>query len=174
MNAGTAIIAWASLGVAAAAAGMPAPTERAPALDRLFGCRSVAKAEDRLACFDRETAALDHAIERHDVAVLDVDQVQRNRRAMFGLSDPDGRMVARNIKPVSVPFKAIDSSIQSVSPSGYGHYTLVTKDGSVWRNVDLFDSSPSAGAPVHIEKTPLGAYLLKMPHFQSVHAVRIR
>lgn len=147
--------------------GVPAP------LMRIFQCQAQTLAADRLECFDRETAAARTAIDRHEVVVLDSAQVETTRRSMFGLSDPDQRILRKTVKPAA-PFVAVDGTIKSVAEVGYGHYAITLAGGAVWRNVDLLDAPPSVGAGVHISKTPFGAYLLKMPNFQSVHAIRLR
>lgn len=147
--------------------GVPAP------LTRLFQCQTQTVAADRLACFDRETAAARAAIDHREVVVLDSAQVETTRRSMFGLSDPDQRILRKTVKPAA-PFVAVDGTIKAVAEAGYGHYAITLVGGAVWRNVDLLDTPPRVGAAVHIGKTPFGAYLLKMPNFQSVHAIRLR
>ena len=93
---------------------------------------------------------------------------------MFGLEAPDHKILSNALgRPAVLPMKQ-DGIIRSVSSGSFGHYIMTLQDGAVWRNVDLWESAPPIGAPVHIEKTAFGAYVLKTPNFVGVHAVRMR
>ena len=161
-------------GVAVAAGAQTTSVRDGTAVDRLLACRSISTPADRLACLDRESNALAAAMQRHELTLIDSADVDRSRRKMFGLDAPDHKILSSALgRPAAIPMKH-DGIIRSVSALGYGHYLMTLQDGAIWRNVDLWESGPSVGAPVHIEKTPFGAYVLKTPSFIGVHAVRMR
>ena len=163
-----------SMGVSATAGAQASSPGSQPIVDRLLACRSVTVPAARLECFDRESKGLSGAIQRRDLALIDRDDLERSRRTMFGFTSPDHKMMERAIRrPAAAPLNH-DGVVRSVSALTFGHYAITLADGAVWRNVDLLDSSPPVGVPVHIDRTPFGAYLLKMPNFTGVHAVRMR
>ena len=55
---------------------------------RLLACKDLADSAVRLACYDRETAAVGDAISRRDLVVVDRESVKTARRSLFGFSIP--------------------------------------------------------------------------------------
>lgn len=169
--AGLGAVSVALAGWSGCAAAQPKPTSIA---GQVLACRAIARPDERLACFDRESAVLRDALSSHEVVMLDAKDVQRSRREMFGLSDPDQKILGRSVKQTQSAFAPVDGVVRSTTSVGYGHYLMVLEGGAVWRNIDLLDAAPPSGSKIHIEKTAFGGYLIKMPNFQSVHAVRLR
>ena len=78
------------LGGAASPAFAPDITPKRPeVIERITACRTIAASAERLACFDREVAALEAAADAREIAVVDREQVRRTRRSLFGLRLPD-------------------------------------------------------------------------------------
>lgn len=130
-------------------------------------------AEQRLACFDKAAQRLDDAIARHDVVVVDKQEVRRARRSLFGFELPSLGIFGAGDKN-EPPFVAIDSKVMRVSGAGYGKYDITIEGGAVWRNIELLDTPPQAGDKIHIDKTMMGGYFLKTRFARSVRAQRIR
>ncbi|MDP8913479.1 MAG: hypothetical protein M3N39_07885, partial [Pseudomonadota bacterium] len=75
--------------LAAPASAQDVKASRPGALKRLSDCRSITDQTARLACYDREVAALDAAEARKDLVVVDREQLRKTRRTLFGLTLPD-------------------------------------------------------------------------------------
>ena len=139
----------------------------------LIACREKTDTAERLACFDKQVAAVDQALQHHDLVVVNTQEIDRSRRQGFGLASSD-RVILSRVAGRSAPLPLNhDGVIRSVSAFSYGRYTMTLADGAVWRNVDLFETAPAVGSTVHIDKTPFGAYLMKVTGFIGVHAVRV-
>jgi hypothetical protein len=65
---------------AGAAPRKPPTTGTPPQMQRLLGCRALADAAQRLACFDRETANIDQAMARKDLVVIGRERATAGRR----------------------------------------------------------------------------------------------
>src|SRR5258706_4131839 len=94
----------------------PAVTGTPPSVQRLFGCRSIQDNAQRLACFDRETAAVDQAIAKKDIVLIDKVRATAARRSLFGFSVPDfGGLFGGNEDEV----KEIASTVTTYSHNVY-------------------------------------------------------
>src|SRR4051812_12102342 len=60
-----------------------------PAIQQLIACRSIPDSAQRLACYDRQSDALNQAIAKKDVVVIDKARATATRRSLFGFSIPD-------------------------------------------------------------------------------------
>ena len=162
-----------ALAVMAGAAGaqdkLPA---RSAAVAALGQCRAIADAAQRLSCFDRAAQALDEAIARRDVVVVDRQEIRRTRRTLFGLDLPALAVLGGEDKS-EPPFVAIDSPVQRVASAGYGKYDITIEDGATWRNIEQLDEPPRLGDKVHISKTAMGGYFLKSRFARAVRAQRV-
>lgn len=174
MSSGRLFIA-ALLGAATAAASANAqPAAEAPnAMDRALACRSVAQQSARLACYDREVAAVAAAKERKDLVVLDRRQLRETRRSVFGLSlprlaifggDGDGDGVDR-----------LDTTITSVRQNPYGKWLLTVKEGSVWMQIDSRELSfpPVVGDRIVIRRAALGSFLANVRGQPAIRMKRV-
>src|SRR5688572_476062 len=111
----------------------PAKTGTPAQIQRLLGCRALADAAQRLACFDRETSALDQAMARKDLVVIDRERATAAKRSLFGFSVPSfGGLFGGDENEV----KEVQSTITAVASNGYGGWTLRLADGSTWTQTD--------------------------------------
>ncbi len=76
-----------ALALASGAAAQDAATD-SDAIDGLLGCRSLEDPAGRLACFDRETAALAEAVDAEEVTVVETARIRAVQRDTFGISMP--------------------------------------------------------------------------------------
>lgn len=154
-----------------AAAQVPAP------LNALLGCRALPDGPERLACFDRTTAALSTAIDERDLVVTD-----RGQRAAMAKNDfgrPAGAAVAVERKangaepaPAAVPAR-IDATIARAARLANGRWSIVLDTGAHWQQADdrIFARDPRAGMKITITRAALGSYLGKV---DGQIAVRLR
>ncbi len=142
-------------------------THRAPQLQRLIVCRTLADAAARLACYDREVAALDTAEQTSEVVIVDKQQIHQAKRSLFGLTLPHIDMLAgKNGEELS----EIEDKV-AAARQGFEGWRITLGDGSVWQQTDdhgLF-KDPRPGDPVTIKRGALGSFVMtigKIPGFK--------
>jgi len=142
----------------------PAPFARA------IQCRAIPNAQERLACYDREVAALEQAERSSEIRVVDRQQVRRTRRTLFGLTLPDMNIFGGDNDGEAVT--EITSKLRSVSQDANGKYLFELEDGARWRQIDTRNLvNPRAGQPIRIRRAAMGSFLANVG---SQTAVRVR
>jgi hypothetical protein len=168
--------------VAAACAGLlmssPASAQKGTdtgtptAVQRLLGCRGIADAAQRLACFDRQATALSGAIASRDIVVIDKVRASAAKRSLFGFSVPNfGGLFGRG----SDDIKQIESTVSGVSHNPEGGWVLKLADGSVWTQVDdaMLGLPPRRGDKVIVKRGSLGSFYLELGKQPGFKAKRI-
>lgn len=155
------------LPLAALAATAQKPDAAGESFQRLLECRSLTDNAARLACFDKEAAALGS----NQVVVVERKQVEATQRATFGLSLPEGTVVEAQEK--ASPLRQIESRIVSASQAGYNKWVLTLEDGSRWLQVASKDllRDPKPGQTVVIRRAALRSYLANI---DGQLAIRVR
>ena len=163
-----AAIALVSAGAAPAArkvqTGTPAQVQR------LMGCRTIAAAEQRLACYDREASAMQQAIANQDLFMVDKEKARAAGRSLFGFSIPNFGGLFGNNDEIS----QIDGVIKSAGRNSDGGWVITHQDGSVWTQTDDwpgFDARP--GAKVNVRRGVLGSFWLSIPGKNGIKVKRI-
>ena len=125
---------------------------------KVVDCRAIGTAEERLACYDREDAALDTAITAKRVAVVDSEQVNEARRSLFGLRLPSLRLFGGDGDREEI--KQIDGIIASVHRQGGGAFAFTLQDGAYWVQTDdrFVAEAVKPGSKVTLKKGTLGSY----------------
>jgi len=132
----------------------------------LVRCRAITDDAARLHCFDAASAALATAAERRELVVVSREQVRESRRRLFGLALPrlpifgggdDGR-------PDEEEIDHIESTVQSASQDGYGHWAVRLADGSLWVQTDnnMLALRPRPGQTVVVQRAALGSYMMRV------------
>lgn len=159
-----------ALVVAAPVAARPAPNPGVPAsVQQLLGCRTIADSAQRLACYDRQTSALNSAIASREVVVVDKARVSAAKRSLFGFSVPNfGGLFGSGADEI----KQIESTVAGVTQNADGGWTLKLADGSVWTQVDdaPLGLPPRRGDKVVVKRGSLGSFYLelgKQPGFKT-------
>jgi hypothetical protein len=138
------------------------PASGTPAnMQRLLACRSIQDSAQRLACFDRETAAVDQAIAKRDLVMIDKARATAAKRSLFGFSIPDfGGLFGGNEDEV----KEIASTVTSFSHNAYTGWTITLADGSVWGQTDdaQLGLPPAKGQKVVVHRGSFGAFYLRL------------
>lgn len=166
------------------AAGSPAPAADRPAADyraagpvrrpelfsRLLDCRAIADSAQRLACYDRQVAALDSAAQNREIVITDRAQVQEVRRSLFGFTAPLGRMLgaagdaAGGAGGDADDLKQIDTTVTAVRRSRDGGWKLGFAGSGTWEQADTrnWALSPRVGNAARIVRGALGSYFVSV------------
>ena len=149
----------------------PKPT-RSERMTQLVLCRSIAVEAQRLACFDREVAALDAAESRQDVVIVDRAQITKTRRTLFGLTLPN-LSVFGDDHPDSEGMARIEGTLKSARQNPYGKWILELDDGAKWIQIDSREIAldPRPGQPIKIRRAGLGSY---MANVNGQTGIRVR
>lgn len=145
---------------------------RPEALSRLVDCRTVADTAERLACYDREVAALDAAEARRELVIVDRQQIRKTRNTLFGLSLPSLSIFGDD-SPGEEGVSRIESKIKSFSQNSLGKWTFELLDGARWVQIDSrnLSADPRAGQEIKIRKAAMGSYLANV---NGQIAIRVR
>ena len=157
----------------ALAADRTAPPQTPLALQRLLQCRSLAATEQRLACFDRESATLGSDIERKELVVVDRGQIARTRRTLFGLQLPRLDILG---DAGDNDIKQIESTVQGFGPNSDGGLLFALADGSRWSQTDstTLDVPPRRGDKVKVRRAALGSFLLAIDGLPPMKVKRVQ
>lgn len=153
-----------------AAIGRSVQTGTPAQVQRLMACRSIAAAEQRLACYDRETAAMNQAIASRDIVMIDKERARAAGRSVFGFSIANfGGLFGSNGE-----IAQIDATIKSTGRNADGGWVLTLDDGSVWTQTDDWpglDARP--GKKVIVKRGTLGSFWLSIPGQNGIKVKRI-
>ncbi|WP_177200156.1 hypothetical protein [Sphingomonas rubra] len=149
--------------LAAAIVGMPAGTaaqDAAPQLEAVIGCRSEAKRDARLACFDRTVAALDRARIEKTVLVLDRNAVVARKQKRFGLTSPPGEAFGGGDADRRTAVVDLDTTIQRATPdmAMAGRWNLALANGMVWQTLEDLPHIPAPGTAIKLRRSSLGGF----------------
>jgi hypothetical protein len=147
------------------------PTGTPPAVQQLIACRAITDSAQRLACYDRESAALDKAIATKDVVVIDKAKATATKRSLFGFSIPDFGGLFGGGDDV----KQIDGTVTASGSNGEGGWTVKLADGSMWTQTDDTPLAlpPERGDKVVIKRGALGAFFMELGKQPGVKVRRI-
>ena len=171
MRNATLIVAAAALLAATSAEAKRPPQTGTPAqVQRLMACRAIAAADQRLACYDREAAAVNQAIASNDLVMIDKERARAAGRSLFGFSIPNFGGLFGNNNEVS----QIDGTIKSTSRNQDGGLVIRLEDGSVWSQTDDWpglDARP--GKKVIVKRGVLGSFWLTIPGQNGIKVKRV-
>lgn len=153
-------------------AAAPAPAARTPMLEALARCRAVTVETERLACFDASVGKLLDAEAKHDVVVVDREQIRKTRRTLFGLTLPSFNIFGDHDDDAKDKFTRLEAVIGSSQRDGNGRLLMTLDDGAHWRQVDdlSLPRTPRQGDKVVIERAAMGTYMM---HIRGVQ-MRVR
>lgn len=135
---------------------------RPEVVERVFQCRIVEEAAERLACFDRETALMEEAEQSDNLIIADKEQVQEARRGLFGLKVPKLKLFGGGDDKDEI--SEIETTVASARRNGLGKMILVLEDGARWIQTGSASVSadPDKGDSVTIRSGSLGSYFAKV------------
>lgn len=157
-----------------AASAQDPPKEGPPAaFARAVQCRAIPDAQERLACYDREVAALEQAERSNEIRVVNRQQVRATRRTLFGLDLPDFDIFGGG-NDEGEAVSEIVSTIRSFSQDGNGKYVFVLADGARWRQTDSRNLiEPRVGQPIRIRRAAMGSFLANVGRQVAVRVRRV-
>ena len=154
-----------------AQAAKPVQTGSPAQVQRLMQCRTIGSAEQRLACYDREAAAMEQAIASKDLVVIDKEKTREAKRSLFGFSVPSfGGLFGGDDDEVT----QIESTVKSTGHNVDGGWIITLADGSVWSQTDDWPGlDPRPGKKVIVKRAALGSYRLSIPGQNGIKVKRI-
>ena len=141
-------------------------------IKKLLACRAVADAQQRLACFDRETSGIDKALAAKDLVVVDRERANAARRSLFGFSLPSfGGLLGGEDEAI----KEIDTTLAGLAKNPEGGWTFKLADGSTWTQTDdtTLALAPRKGDKVKVTRRSLGSFTLRLNSQAGVRVKRI-
>lgn len=152
-------------------------------VQQLYDCRAITDPAARLACFDRQVAALAAAEQAREVRIIDREAVREAQRGLFGLSlsgignlfgggnDDDEEERADNDVVTQ-----IESTLTSVARGENGRLVLVLENGQRWIQTDTGRGgrTPRAGEPVVIRRAALGSFMANIGERPGIRVMRQR
>ncbi len=140
------------------------PPKQSPLVGALEVCRSIADPTQRLACYDKEAAALVAAAQTGEVSVVDRAEARRARKSLFGFAMPNLPFFSGD-KSADEVSDTLESTITKASGIGYGKFRMTIAEGdAVWETTETFSTmrEPRAGDKISIKRGTLGSYLLRI------------
>lgn len=159
------------LAIASTATAQTPDQPRSASAERLAACRAIADTSARLVCFDRESAALEAAERSGAVVIVDQEQVREARRRRFGFTMPSLPMFEFG---GGAEVDNVSSTLRTATQNGFGVWTFVLEDGSVWRQSDSerVTARLRPGAPVVVRKAAFGSFLMNVNDAPAIRVNR--
>lgn len=167
-----AVAACAIMGAGTAQAAKPVETGTPVQIQRLMACRAITAPEERLACFDRETNAMEQAIASKDLVFIDKERARATGRALFGFSIPNfGGLFGGGENEI----KQIESTVTKAGRNADGGWIFYLADGSVWTQTDDWPLGlpPERGDKVVVSRGVLGSFKLRLNKQPEIKVKRI-
>jgi hypothetical protein len=177
---GVLAVAIVALGTAALAKNAPAPSGEPPAAFRsLLDCRTITEPGARLACYDKQVGEIADAQQKHDLVVVDRQQMRDARRGLFGFSIPRlaifGGGDSDKDKKDEPEFTRIETTIDTAHQNGEGKWVITLADGAQWLQIDSVDlvRTPKAGMKIAIRKATMGSYFANIADQTAIRMRRL-
>lgn len=151
------------------------PREQGPPLPAAFTraveCRAIADPQERLACYDREVAAMAAAAAANEIRVVDRQQVRQTRRSLFGLTLPDLNIFGGDSDD---PMNEINGTIRTATQLGDGKWAFTLEDGARWVQIDgrELSSYPRGGQTVRVRRAAMGSFLANIGRNTAIRVRR--
>jgi hypothetical protein len=145
-------------------------------LEPVYACAAIAAPEARLACFDREVAALKAGEQGGQFTAIDAGRVAEIQRESFGFAIPSLPKIALprlggDAKDAAGPDQ-VSAVLAGVRKTPDGKLSFTLENGQVWRQIDAAKNNRAKkGAAVTVRKAALGSYQMS---FGSGAALRVR
>jgi hypothetical protein len=150
----------ASIGAFASIAFAQPVQNRPEAFQKLLDCKPIADATERLACYDRQVAAMETAESDSSLVIVDKKQIRQAKKGLFGLSLPSmNGLLGRGDKDEDDDVDAIETVIKSARLLPSGRWLIVLADDARWVQTEtksIFDPKP--GQKIRIRKAAMGSF----------------
>ena len=164
--------ALATLATGTAYGRTPAASGTPASMQKLLDCRSIQDSAQRLACYDREAATVDQAINKRDLVLIDKARATQAKRSLFGFSIPNfGGLFGGADDEV----KEISSTVVAFVHQDYAGWTIKLADGSTWTQTDDYQLGlpPVKGDKVVVRRGMLGSFSLQIGNQPGFKVKRI-
>jgi hypothetical protein len=168
--------AMALLASQAALAADKNPTDQPEPYRQLVACREIADAAARLACYDKQVAALDQATSRHEIVIADKKAVETAKRGLFGFATPVAKLMGfGGNEDAAEELKAVSTTVAGVRRTGAG-WLIDFEDGSTWEQNDTreFVLSPKIGNKAEIARGVLGTFTVSVNGQRPIKMRRVK
>ena len=147
------------------------PAQPPAALSRVLACQAIRDGTQRLACYDRQVAAMSHAQATGDLVAMDRQEVRRTKRSLFGIALPDLGVFGDN--SIGENVSSLETTIKTARQNADGKWTFELAEGGRWAQIDSreFIVDPRAGHPIRIRRAAMGSYLANV---NKQIAIRVR
>jgi hypothetical protein len=157
-----------------ATARKPAETGTPAQIQQLMACRAMTDSAQRLACFDRESAAFQQAVAAKDLVFVDRERAKATRRSLFGFSMPSfGGLFGDDEDEDAI--KQIESTVASAGRNGDGGWTISLADKTTWTQTNdaVLGLSPKTGQKVVVKRGVMGTYYLSVNGQPGIKVKRV-
>lgn len=166
-----------ALGSAPVAAKEKDPPATPVEVQKLYDCRALSEAGERLICFDRQVAALQQAEQSRQIAIFDKAAQKKAQRGLFGFTLRDlpffgGGDDADDEDQI----KRLETTIKWARREGYNKMRFEIEDGAVWIQTDQTDlpRDPKPGDKVVIYPGAVGGYFAELGTMKRIRVRRER
>lgn len=134
-------------------------------------CRSIAEAEARLACYDREVGSIITATEQGTLQVVDRKDVEETKRGLFGFTLPKIKLFGGEDDELT----ELETTVVSVRREGREGWVFTTSEGSVWRILEtrMGWRPPRPGLAVLLKRAAMGTVFIRIDGQIGVKGKRI-
>lgn len=140
----------------------------------VLACRTIADDTARLACYDRQVAALQAAEEEESIVVVDREEVRETERGLFGIRLPRlGRLFGGGDEN---RVNEIESTITAVGGDPRRGWRFRLEDGSLWIQIDMSDRlsrDPRVGHSIRIRRAALGSFRAEVDGMRLIRVRRV-
>jgi hypothetical protein len=150
-----------------------------PVIQQLYDCRTITEPQARLACYDRQVAAVHTAEERRDIRIVDREAVREARRGLFGFSLGNIRLFGgrdgdeAQERAESEEVTQIESTITQMTRDGAGRFVFALANGQRWYQAEASGGrSPRVGQAIVIRRGTLGSYLANIDGRPAIRVMR--
>lgn len=148
---------------------------RVPLIQQLYDCRAIADPSERLACYDRQVAAMETAEGARDIRIVDREQVRETRRGLFGFSLGNLNIFGGgdDDEEEAEAVTQIDSTITGIATNSDGKFVFTLANEQRWLQTDPpRGRRPQVGMTISIRRGALGSYLANINDRPAVRVLR--
>lgn len=150
-------------------------------LDKVYACTGIAKAEERLACFDSAVASFKQAQTQGDVRVVTKEQDAAAQKQAFGLRDAGATNAAKasaGAAPIAAPapMENVRLTLSEATLRKDGKYRFTMSDGQVWEQIssESVQGLRKLPASVQIKTAALGSFKMSIDGGGTTRVKRIK
>lgn len=147
-----------------------------PLVGKLENCTTITDDAERLACFDREVAALVGASSKGSVRIVEQAEITEARKKLYGYQVPDAGIFAAQNDEEREAAKTLVSTITRVRKVGAKEYHIWIAEGdAIWRmkSTSIRFRPPEIGDDVEFKPATMGTYWIRVNGRKGVRGNRI-